>query len=953
MSRIVHIQKKIGLFIALYLLYTINLYSQSAFIINNFTKNTYKAANQNWALAMDSMGNVFAANNKGLLVYNGAGWKLFQMPSKTIIRSVAVIGNKVYTGSYQEFGYWQKNGYDSYKYHSISKLLKNFNYNNDEIWNIVSHNNKIYFQSFGAIFEYDFKTVKALKIPGPVMFLLKIDNRLFIQHIGNLLYEIKNSELHPVAGSTIFIGEEVKAGIRLKADTLLFGTGSGKLFSYDNTKFEKWNCEIDNELKQNKLNKAVAINDKIIIGTLLNGLYILNKSGKLLFTISTEDNLQNNTILSLQPDSNNNLWVGMDKGIDYVSFNSPITVYIDKQSKNSAVYCAALKDSILYVGTNHGIYLYQFNAEGKLKKQNLIKNSQGQVWFISLIDDFIFAGLNDGTYIIKNNELIRISEVTGGYNMHKLRHFNSDYLIQSTYSSLVIYHKVNDTWQFKNVMNGFIAPAPGLVPDLHGYLWLSHSIKGIYKLQYSTDLTKIINIESFFDNDSIMPACTQIAQINNQIVFCTDKQLYTYDNLNKKIIPYTEMNKQLAGFEKSTRIIPSKETQYWFLNKNEIALFDIKYNKVSLLFRLLPDVYNMQLIENYENIVRLNDTLSLICLDNGFTLLNHKYFENPVQKPQPPEIRRLYATNKLGEQIQLINSAKDVFKISGKWNNLSFVFIAKNQTGLINLYQYKLENLDTVWSDWTTKTNVEYKRIPAGYYTFRIRTLNANGIVSPESSIQIRILRPWFLLWPMILVYVFIVMVIAFSVRILLKKRWQKQKHRLIIKEQQKIKSEKEATEQLIMKLENEKLQSEVSFKSNQLATSTMAIIAKNELLNEIKEELEKFKEELGYRLPKKYYNRILTLIEQNMASENDWQTFENLFDQAHEDFFKRMKTSFPDLTPGDLKFCAYLRLNLSSKEIAHLLNISVRGVEVHRYRLRKRLNLSPTQNLVEFIMNF
>jgi len=80
---------------------------------------------------------------------------------------------------------------------------------------------------------------------------------------------------------------------------------------------------------------------------------------------------------------------------------------------------------------------------------------------------------------------------------------------------------------------------------------------------------------------------------------------------------------------------------------------------------------------------------------------------------------------------------------------------------------------------------------------------------------------------------------------------------------------------------------------------------------------------------------------------------FENLFDQAHANFFKRLKTEFPTLTPSDLRLCAYLRMNLSSKEIAPLINITIRGVEERRYRLRKRLNLPPEHNLTDYILSY
>jgi len=132
-----------------------------------------------------------------------------------------------------------------------------------------------------------------------------------------------------------------------------------------------------------------------------------------------------------------------------------------------------------------------------------------------------------------------------------------------------------------------------------------------------------------------------------------------------------------------------------------------------------------------------------------------------------------------------------------------------------------------------------------------------------------------------------------------------------------------------------------------------MAIIKKNELLIEIKNELENQKKRLGNHHPVNFNEKIFSLINKNITDDNDWQVFEELFDQAHADFFKRLKSSYPELTQSDLKLCAYLRLNLSSKEIAPLLNISYRGVETRRYRLRRRLLLDNDKNLVEFILQF
>ncbi len=94
-------------------------------------------------------------------------------------------------------------------------------------------------------------------------------------------------------------------------------------------------------------------------------------------------------------------------------------------------------------------------------------------------------------------------------------------------------------------------------------------------------------------------------------------------------------------------------------------------------------------------------------------------------------------------------------------------------------------------------------------------------------------------------------------------------------------------------------------------------------------------------------------LVERELSSENDWEVFEENFNSVHEAFLRKMKHSFPELTPGDLRLAAYLKMNLSTKEIAPLLGISIRGVENKRYRLRQKMNLPNDENLVEFLLEF
>ena len=99
-------------------------------------------------------------------------------------------------------------------------------------------------------------------------------------------------------------------------------------------------------------------------------------------------------------------------------------------------------------------------------------------------------------------------------------------------------------------------------------------------------------------------------------------------------------------------------------------------------------------------------------------------------------------------------------------------------------------------------------------------------------------------------------------------------------------------------------------------------------------------------------YQKVLPILNNNLEDDNDWKILLIKFEQKHTNFFKKLKILYPELTPNDLKLCACLKLNLETKDIASLMNLSTRSVENNRYRLRKKLNLRSTQNLNDFILN-
>ena len=926
--------------------------AQISYQVSNYTFVEPRAGNQNWDIAGDGSQRIFVANNYGLLVLENASIRLYELPERTIFRSVAFIGGVIYTGSFEDFGYWEPDDSGELHYQSLVPMLDNPDMNNDEIWKIVEHQGKVYFHSFGSIYCYDFEQVYRLDTDGSFMFLHSSGDDVYTQRVGGGLYRLNQDNFEPIPGSDIFRNEETKSFAGLPDGSILIAT-SGGIYTYNGQQFHNWQAELIEEIIVNKINTMVRTSNKIIIGTILNGLYVYDLDGKFLKNINTRTELQNNTILSLAVDQVDNLWVGMDKGLDYIAFNTPINTYRDPSLGIGSVYTAALYKNELYIGTNQGIYWFRRDNDGFFYDKKLIPDSQGQVWFIKEIDGQLYSGLNDGTYHINDKRLRKISSADGGYNLKSYQHGNRQVLLQSTYSDLVVYHEGTQAWEQAYTMSGFSAPARFLEFDHLGNIWLGHTVTGVFQLQPDINFDTIVQVRRMGPDQGLSRSTNRVFKLDNRIMVPSADTLYQWDSINELFLPFTDLDSYFTEKGSVRNIVPVGNQRYWVIKQNEISLFEIHFNSIRLIYRMLPGMYGFELIEGYENIIALTDKLHLICLDDGFAILNLDQI-NKSESPQTlVHIHSAMAIDDQGTGIKIQTTDPDPIALPYHRNTMHFIWATNQIAGNRAYFQYRLRALEEDWSPWTDGTDISYMRLPSGDYSFDVRSIGPNGLLTPTASLLFTISKPWYFSTWAYVIYVFLLVSFILSIRLYIsRKRWKTRGKELEL-DRERMLLEKELAEKEIIKLTNEKLQTEVEHKSSQLATNTMAIMRKNDLLNTIKAELISQKQEMGDRLPNKYITQLTNLIDRGLQDEREWEVFEQLYDQAHGDFFKRLKEEYPQLTPSDLRLCAYLRMNLSSKEIAPLLSISVRGVEERRYRLRKRLNLSTDTNLTELIMTF
>ncbi|MFY8009582.1 MAG: histidine kinase, partial [Flavobacterium sp.] len=345
--------------------------------VENFTKSNYNGDNQVWSVAQGNDNAIYFANNHFLLRYNGVHWEKYSLPNKTIIRSVFADGDKIYSGSYNEFGYWKRvNG--QLQYTSLTKGKNFFTGEsiNEEIWKIFKHDNKIYFQSFNELYVFDGDTINKIRIPFQISYCFLVDNKIYAASVKDGVYLFENAVFKKKASWQLVHNNIIHAIEKAKGKLFVFTQKNG-VFVESNNQLQPWTHPLNDFLKKEIIITAKVISDtKLVIGTAFQGVYLVDLETNSYNNICRKNALKNNSILSIGLDKENDLWLGLDNGIAHVEINSPYQIFSDNTGVLGSVYTMASYKNGLLLGSNHGVFKYQN------KTLTLLPNSQGQVWDI-------------------------------------------------------------------------------------------------------------------------------------------------------------------------------------------------------------------------------------------------------------------------------------------------------------------------------------------------------------------------------------------------------------------------------------------------------------------------------------------------------------------------------------------------------------------------------------------
>ena len=918
--------------------------------ITNYTVKDYEGGHQNWACAQGDDGVMYFGNNNGLLVYDGFSWELHRVPGGYIVRSVFVDGDRVYIGSFEEFGYFIRKTDGQMQYHSLSAGIKDKISSNDEIWHIVRLGEKIYFQSFTGWYSYDGKAVSYMdrKSGFRPLYFYTCHEKIYAQMINGGFYEFDGQRFHLLLERTAVGNDNVVAILPYGNSGMVLLTVDSGLFVYEHGTVSALRTDIDAQLRWAKGNRAVMVGDSILaIGTILDGIYGVDKKGHLLWHLNRDNQLNNNSVMGLFGDRENNLWAALDDGISFVHTNTSITLLTPSVRDLSIgmVYGVERVGEKIYLATNQGAYEYN----RRTSEIHLLPHTSGQNWYVKQIDSQIFIGNDMSTMLVEQNGSIQ--SVPGALNSTCIVEASingQEVLVEASYAELRIWKKQAGIWKLSHNVQDFYAPIKSLEVDGTGTIWASHMYNGLYRIKLDDDLHHIKDLEHIYTlGGKQKSGKIHVMKIRGRIVFSNTEGYFMYDDIERKIKPYDLLNTSVPFLtDAHTAVDVHNNEMLWLINSHEYVLLAYQEGKFVIKRRIPVEMFNSPCIEGNNKIYvdgndcYLNLNNSIACLH-----LNEQYIGQETVSSL--KIRQILASSSSGKELALDLSKK--ITIPSDYCDISVLLSYPCYDQPAIRFKFKLYADNLLLVEDSSFPSVHFGSLEFDTYTLWAGAYSDDGHLLDETEYVFVINKPLWVSYPMLFLYLLLLGGLVYGVArwrgkvVAEKKRKEYEAHKI----EQNIKLSEQ--QRLIAEQQKKLLEAELSLKGKELASMALGTFAKQEMLEKLRLVVQEqlAKSQCG----RKNMELVLKQINENIVEEDSWEVFQQNFDLIHQRFFRTLRERYPSLTATDLRFCAFLRLNLSTKDIAQMTNLTIRGVEAARYRIRKRMEVPDGVSLVDFLI--
>ena len=925
--------------------------------MQNFTPTEYQAGIQNIDFAQNRNLTIYVANNLGVLSFNGTTWRTHDFKTGKKKRSLAFDEqtNRLYIGSQGEFGYFE----DDWDYVSLVEQVPEAARNFDEVWDVFLLDNQVYFCTFSGIYVYDGQRITLLEHEGGLERSFLVDGTLFTQDQQGTLLEVNHPSLK--ASFPQSREGEIIAGMVTQGQGYVLFYNSGHIELTTPFGASPIYESLAAVLAGTYVNHVQQLSDtRLVIATQTAGLFLFDRQTGEVETISTDDGLASNACLRTFQDFSGNLWVGMQNGIALIDINSPMRLVNQDLRIQGSGYEVYDTPQGTYFTTSNGIYFLEKDGERAV----FLPGTEGPAYSVQKIAGKLYVGHHRGLFLLQDGTARQVANTDGLWNLLQLSS-HPGYVIGGTYAGLFLF-RINEEYALEPLgkITGFAASTRFFAEDENGTIWASQYYQGLYRLTLSNDLMSVEVRD--VSQASAWPAKEQIilSRVDDALFVASQSGLYQLDTRRNTLIDAGVFSEEIGA-----------QPVYLFEQDEQNNIHVIAENKVGFFKQVSAGNYVFVPSSLYQLRYHLNNDLLhlsvhtgqevLFSANQGFIRYNPQ-LEVPVKVKKPLAIKQVFSVTQgkaLYQRQPFAGQPEQLprLQINPRARVLTFDVESFHFNGMNNQqFRYYLQGLDEDFGAWTSSPTKEYTNLREGKYAFVAQARNYLGEVTESQVLHFTVTPPFYRsIWAQAL-YILLALALLVLVLRYQKMRYTRKADRMeaarqleLAQKQQRLQEMAQQREKDRRLLEEEKMQSELQHLNKLLAASTMNLVVKNEFIASIKEQLKEVKQKGSSKETKKALEKVVKEIDVTLRLEEDWEQFQYHFEQVHGDFLSRLRADYPDLSPNEQKLCTFLRLNLSTKEIARLLSISPRGVEVARYRLRKKLNLERGQNLSKFMLEY
>lgn len=763
-------------------------------ILHNYSPRDYKASSANYMAVQDRRGLLYFANLRGILEYDGANWRIINLPNRSTVRSLASdSAGRVYVGAIGDFGYLGPDSLGNMSFFSLRSLAGDIPdplLNNQVIVLGMDKGACFYITGDSSYYIWEDEHLKKYPLQGfdKGFSLFFLDHKLLISSPSTGLVRLKEGKVSK-SNRKVLQRRYILEMDHYDEKHYLALTDLHQFWLIDKNTYETkaFETSLDGTLKEKYVSGFIRLIDgSILISTIRSGAILLDHQGKEMISLDESNGLQDRLVINAFQDRQGGVWLSLSKGITYLGMSTPMAIWDESNGLEGLVFSVVRYHDYLYASTAQGVFRLVGNEFERVRGVDIetldlkiAKSSKGK--------EILLASTVKGVFEIRGNRGIPAIEKKGYPFIGTLEtsaHHNGIMYANDVAQQFAVMKHRNGKWEFLTRLDTIRGRFEQVVEEDPTHIWLIER----YGMQRALRLTidpqndfRILNVQDFNKQKKIPPILS-IFNMQGRLVFFTEKGLYHIEEgkdisrINIPAMPDYGISSLMEGQDGKVFLGRMEGNRRWL----EILIPNEKggYKKDSVSLKELDN------LDIWGNVFLEKDGKAWIGTSEGLFC----YYQNKTKRINDfplPVIRKVM----LGEDSVIYHGADyqepekgllfEEPKLSHKDNAITFYFAAPYfGTHTQAEYSYKLVGQDEEWSAWTRERKKDYTLLPPGKYEFQVRARNQYHQESGITAYAFSVSPPWWKsIWAFICYGFFAVFLVYGTVKINTQRLYLQNEH--------------------------------------------------------------------------------------------------------------------------------------------------------------------------------